>query len=229
VAAKWMVAFRAVAVFVVVFMFGAPKCRAALAACTYKGGGQRGKATVIDAGNSVKSDGRGVYAANPGDPWVVEVAAAWNIFPYRTERHLIVDLNKPVPGGGGEPRGVVSSWAGPHSFWKLDTAMNVHGVQEIPVGTTTPSDLTAIFIFSDDGKSAYLLQMGPWSYQTCENYGPVETAGSTQAVIARTSDKNWKVSAPPGSIGILHDVHNPLKPVPLGRYYVNFEINYSLE
>ena len=44
-AAKWMVAFRAVAVFVVVFMFGAPKCRAALAACTYKGGGQRGKAT----------------------------------------------------------------------------------------------------------------------------------------------------------------------------------------
>src|SRR5580692_5497563 len=99
VCARRIVAYRAVLICGVVLVFAVPNMRAALESCTYNGGGARGKATVIDSGNSVVSVGLGVYAAKPGDPWVVAVKAAWNIFrptyPYRpatiartSERHL---------------------------------------------------------------------------------------------------------------------------------------------
>jgi hypothetical protein len=107
--------------------------------------------------------------------------------------------------------------------------MHVHGVLDIPVGTTTYSDLTAIGIGSDDGATVYLLQMGPWAWQTCENSGPVETAGSSRAVIHRTGEKTFTISAPAGSVGVLHDYRDPQKPIPLGLYYINFEIQYALE
>jgi len=177
-----------------------------------------------------------MYITNPAQYTQVYVQAAWNIFPFRStapgatpQRYLIVDLNNPVPNGGGVPRGIVNSWSGSHSYWRLDTNMRVHSVLDIPKGTTTYSDLTAIFVSSDDGASAYLLQMGPWSWQTCENSGPVTTAGSSRALITRTGQKTWTVSAPAGSVGVLHDYHDKQKPVPLGLYYINFEIHYSLD
>jgi hypothetical protein len=112
---------------------------------------------------------------------------------------------------------------------KKGSKNEVHGVLEIPVGTTTDSDLTAIFFSSDDGKNQYLLQMGPWAWNTCENSGHVETVGSTRARITRTAENTFTVSAPAGSIGLLHDMHDSTKPVPLGLYYISFEIHYTVE
>jgi hypothetical protein len=206
---------------------------AKVADCTYTGSRIDGSATVIDAGNSFRSDGLGDYIAGKASAQVY-AQAAWNIFPFRSStgtalRHLIVDLNHPVPNGGGVPRGIVSSRAGPHSYWHLDEKNHVYGVLDIPEGTTTNSDLTAIGISPDDGGSTYILQMGSWAWDTCENSGPMETKGSTRAVITRTGAKTWTVSAPAGSIGVLHDVHDPGKPVPLGLYFISFEIHYTLQ
>ena len=201
--------------------------------CTYTGSRINGSATVIDAENSLRSDGLGEYVDGKAFARVI-VQAALNIFPFMNstgtpQRHLLVDLNHPVPNGGGIPRGIVSSWAGPHSYWHLDEKKHVYGVLDIPESTTTNSDLTAIGISPDDRSSTYILQMGPWAWDTCENSGPMETKGSTRAIIKRTGAKTWTVSAPAGSIGVLHDVHDPGKPVPLGLYFISFEIHYTLQ
>jgi len=207
---------------------------AAVEDCTFSGSQKPGRATVIDSGNSLRSDGQGPYVN--GEKYSVVVAqAAWNIFPFRKvasdakpQRHLIVDLDHPVPNGGGIPRGILNSVGGPHSYWHLDEKRNVHGVLDIPEGTTTFSELTAVGLASEDGATNYLLQMGPWSWQTCENSGPVGTAGTTRVIIARTGPNTWTVTAPAGSVGLLHDIRNPMKPVPFGLYYINFEIHYLL-
>jgi hypothetical protein len=128
----------------------------------------------------------------------------------------------------------VTSFAGPHTYWRVEDSKGtekrlIHGVMDIPVGTTTDSDLTSLFIASDDGKTSYLLQMGPWSWDTCENYGPVETKGSTKVRITRTSATTFTTIAPPGTVGVLHDVQNLLKPVPVGLYYMSFEIRYTVD
>lgn len=214
--------------------------RGAVGDCTFSGSIKNGTAAVIDAGNSLQSDGLGMYVTEREKYMQVNAQAAWNIFPFRgivrnvvpsatAQRHLMVDLNNPAPNGGGVPRGIIKSWAGPHSYWRLDADKRVHSVLDIAEGATEYSDLTAIFISTDDGAISYLLQMGPWSWQTCENHGPVETAGSTRVIMTRTGAKTWTVRAPAGSVGVLHDVRDPQKPVPLGLYYISFEIHYRLE
>jgi hypothetical protein len=55
------------------------------------------------------------------------------------------------------------------------------------------------------------------------------TTGTTQASIVRAGEKSWIVQAPEGSIAMLHDYRDPAKPVPLGLYYIHYEIQYTLD
>lgn len=218
-------------VFALVVVSTTHTTHASVAACTASDVPIYGNAAFVDSGMLVKSDGGGLYI-NGKRKAVVTAQSALNVFPFpagtagKAQRHLLVNLNNPVPGGGGVPRGIISSWSGIHSYWYLDSDLHVHGVRDIPIGTTTYSNLTALFISSDDGASAYLLQMGPWAWTTCEDAGPVQTDGSSRAVIARTGARTWSVDAPAGSTGMLHDMHDPQNPIPLGLYYTAFHIDY---
>jgi hypothetical protein len=190
-------------------------------------------AAVINNGNLIQNDGLGDYI--DGKQYTqVTVYYASNVFPFRSTkpnatptRSLMVDLNHPVPGGGAPPLGIIKSQSGIHSFWYLDANKLVHSVQEIPVGTTVPSDLTSVFVTNPANGKVYIIQMGPWSWDVCENSGPIATAGSTRAVITRTGLKTWTASAPSGSIGMVSDVTDPANPIPVGPYYTSFTVNYT--
>ena len=163
------------------------------------------KATVINSGNSIQNDGLGTYIDDKQFA-EVDLYYALNLFLFRSTRRnatptrsLIIDLSHPVPGGGGTSMGVFRGYGGIHSFWYLDSTMLVHSVQEIPVGTTTESNLTALFFTNPADGRPYILQMGPWSWSVCEDGGWVPTAGSTSAIVTRTTSSTWTASAPSGS------------------------------
>jgi hypothetical protein len=192
------------------------------------------RATVLDAGNMIQSDGLGEYVDGKQFTDVV-LWYALNLFPFRSTRpnanptrSLIIDLNQPVPSGGGTPMGVFRGYNGIHTFWYLDSDKLVHSVQEIPVGMNTYSELTSLFFTHPSNGKVYILQMGPWSYSVCEPTGWIPTEGSTRAIITRTGDKTWTATAPGGSIGMLSDLSDPAHPVPVGLYYTSFTIQYTL-
>jgi len=102
-----------VAALAFVIFHPAPALFASLDSCTYTGGRLSGRATVIDAQNLLRSDGDPEYVDRTRGT-LVYAQAALNLFPFRRitaavapQRQLLVDLNEPVPNGGGNPRGVI--------------------------------------------------------------------------------------------------------------------------
>ena len=223
-----------IAILVLLLIAAPPQSFAELGACKTSNFSQiSASATVINNGNLIQSDGLGDYVDGKQYAQVV-LYYALNVFPFRSTkpnatptRSLVVDLNHPVAGGGGSPLGVIKTRSGIHTYWYLDSNKLVHSVQEIPVGTTFYSDLTAVFVTNPADGKVYIIQMGPWSWDVCENSGPVSTAGSTRAIVTRTGMKTWSTSAPSGSIGMVSDITNPANPIPVGLYYTSFMIHYA--
>ena len=188
------------------------------------------RATIFDNGNSVKSDGMGDY---------VETVNLINAFALRTGnrsgakpktiRGLSVDLDRPVAGGGGAPRGVwFDTTAVFNSFWYFDANEHVYALTEIPLGTTVDSERTQLWITSPMDGRRYVLHFGPWANK-CEPYGPIVTKGSTKVRITRTGTNSYTFHAPAGSVATLSDVNdnNQQTPVYQGLFYVTFLINAS--
>jgi hypothetical protein len=134
------------------------------------------RATVVDNGNSVKSDGLGEYT-QPGTNLVNafalrtsngpanrgERAATPDRAPLPT-RGLSVDLSRPVEGGGGVPRGIwFDTNAVLTSFWYFDANEHVYALTDIPNGTTVDSERTQIWITNPADGRRHVLQFGPWS------------------------------------------------------------------
>jgi hypothetical protein len=217
------------------FLFIASSSFAEVGACKISNFSQvSARATVMNPGNLLQNDGLGDYIDDRqfAD---VNLFYALNVFPFRSTkphatptRSLIVDLSHPIPGGGGTPMGTFRAYSGIHTYWYLDANKLVHSVQEIPVGTNTYSELTAFFFTNPADGKPYILQMGPWSWSTCEDTGWVETAGSTRALITRTGAKTWNATAPSGSIGMVSEISDAAHPVPVGLYFFSFSINYTL-
>jgi hypothetical protein len=193
------------------------------------------RATIVNAGNSVQDDGLGDYIDNVSNANVETISAfALRTFrQYRPNskpiRGFSVDLNNPVPGGGGVPRGIFfDEKAVFGSYWYVDSNSHVYGIQEIPIGITVESDRTQIWITNPGDGRRHVLHFGPWSNE-CEPFGPIVTIGSTKVQITRTGMNSYSFYAPPGSVATLSDINdnNQQTPIYQGLFYVNLLINAS--
>jgi hypothetical protein len=193
------------------------------------------RATIVNEGNSVQDDGLGEYVDNVQNANVnlINAHALRTFKQYKPNskpiRGLFVDLNNPVPGGGGLPSGVFFDQKAVFaSFWYVDSSSHVHGLQQIPIGTTVESDRTQIWITSPANGRRHVLHFGPWSNE-CEPFGPIVTADSTKVQITRWGTYSYTFHAPAGSVATLSDVHdnNQQTPIYLGLYYVNLLIHAS--
>ena len=189
----------------------------------------------LDAGNSIQDDGRSQYVDNVSNANVnlINAFALRTFKQYKPRstpiRGLSVDLNNPVPGRGGTPRGIFyDNKAVFASFWYFSSNYYVYPLSSIPIGTTVDSDRTQLWITSPVTGRRHVLHFGPWSNE-CEPYGPIVTAGSTKVQITRTGTNSYTFYAPPGSIATLSDVNdnNQQTPIYQGQFYVNFLINAS--
>jgi hypothetical protein len=207
-------------------------------------------ASVKD-GHSLRADGRGVYRAREKDTFISAdsysavvcagqcgsgtLPAVGNSRPLN--RALLVDLSKPVPGGGSVPREVVrgatfGSFLGQDDSIQM-LALNgtlrpgIRRVKHIPVGKTVISDRTEIRFFI--GTIQHILQFGPWTageYQAT-NQAVFHGDGTTRASITRQSATSWVVRSAPHSVGRLWDNRDPTHPVDLGLYYFSFRVQFS--
>ena len=205
----------------------------------FPGSNTVGPTVVADFSDGVSSDGRGPYYN--GTDGVFESRTgqegALGIFDRAdTVKHIrsfSVNLNRPVPGGGGVPLGINTSGNG--SGFVTQRRMVGDAVQnfmDIPVGQTDTAALMSI-TFHINGRM-HLLQMGPLANGHCMGVkNLVHGAGTSTGTIFRASPTKWVMDLPAGSIGRLFDMQGsqpvgvPLKLPPWehavdkGLYYVH--------
>jgi hypothetical protein len=135
----------------------------------------------------------------------------------RNIRSFSVNLNKPVPGGGGVPLGIVSS--GNPSGFVTQRRMVGNAVQNfmnIPVGQTEKAAMMHI-AFYINGRF-HVFQMGPQPSGHCMGVrNLVHGAGTSTGTIFRASETKWVMDLPAGSIGRLFDIQGEQSIVRGGR------------
>jgi len=212
--------------------------------CEFPGSNIVGPAVVADFPDGVSSDGRGPYYK--GSDGVIDSRTgqegALTIFDRaHTVKHIrsfSVNLNKPVPGGGGVPLGVVSS--GSPSGFITQRGMigdTVQNFMNIPVGQTEKAAMMHI-AFYINGRF-HILQMGPQPSGHCAiEEDAVHGTGTSAGTITRVSRTKWVMNLPDGSIGRLFDIQGAQRvgvgppnyehAVDKGLYYVHlrYEIGH---
>ena len=180
--------------------------------CKFAGASAVGPAVVADFPDGVSSDGRGPYLM--GKDGVIDSSTgregALTIFDrtdtVRNIRSFSVNLNKPVPGGGGVPLGIVSSGNG--SGFVTQRRMvgdTVQNLMDIPVGQTDTAALMSVG-FHINGRF-HLLQMGPVANGHCmTDKNLVNGAGTSSGTIYRASKTKWVMDLPAGSVGRLFEM-----------------------
>lgn len=195
--------------------------------CTFPGADSVGPTVVSDFLDGVSSDGRGPYFK--GKDGVIDSRAgtegaltfAWP-GTVSDARALTVNLNKPVPGGGGVPLGITAS--GNRSGLITQRSMvgdTVQNLIEIAVGRTDTAAMMSI-TFHVNGRK-HLLQMGPQANGHCTGEkNLVHGTGTSAGTIYRASGTKWVMDLPVGSIGRLFDVGDSWDhAVDKGLYYVH--------
>ncbi len=184
-----------------------------------------GPTVVTDRPGGVSSDGRGPY--NPSDSGVrMRVGRGAEMSIFGPSRKLIVNLTRPVPGGGGTPRGIITDGnvggadgeLGLHAQWKMagDTVLSPLGIR---VGETVKAVQMNV-LFHIDGRF-HALQMGPQPYGKCHGPTLLHGTGTSQGTIHRASQSRWVMDLPAGSVGRLFDVSKGRDhAADLGTYYV---------
>jgi hypothetical protein len=171
-----------------------------------------GPTTVSDFSDGVSSDGRGPYIQGTGAVGgsVVGNEAALSIDgrdkKTKNPRRLTVNLNRPVPGGGGAPLGITTDGGG--LITQRALAENVfQNVNTIPVGQTVMAAQMNVS-FSING-NVYILQMGPQAHGHCmTSANRVNGIGTSSGTIYRASKTKWVMDLPAGSVGRLFDFAN---------------------
>ena len=211
-----------------------------------------GRAMLVDAASSVKSDGRGPYLSASANATVEMGASAALIFTalhhanLDSIRSFTIDLSRPTPRGGGIPLGIVrvpqlvsdshawpaandstesrSTYASILAQWFTEPNETLHGVSEIPLGETIQAEQLDVS-FTIDGV-AHVLQMGPQPMWHCYSDKPAITgAGTTRATISHPSAGRWIIDLPAGSIGRLWDVHLlPSNAIDKGIFFVSLRL-----
>ncbi|HUR32549.1 MAG TPA: hypothetical protein VM032_02060 [Vicinamibacterales bacterium] len=168
--------------------------------------------TVADLPDGLSSDGRGPYLkgkdgvidSRGGTEGVMTIYDSTGTM--RNIRSFTVNLNKPVPGGGGVPLGIAPSGNGagfPTQRGMVgDTVQNLF---DIPVGRTDTAAMISI-AFHLNGRRQ-LLQMGPQANGHCMGArNLVHGKGTSSGTITRVSRTKWAIDLPAGSVGRLFDI-----------------------
>jgi hypothetical protein len=196
-------------------------------ACEFPGPDSIGPVVVSDFTDGVSSDGRGPYVK--GKDGVVDARAGTEgalTFYWRgtleNPRALTVNLNKPVPGGGGVPLGIAAS--GDSSGLITQRGMigdTVQNLTDIAVGRTDTAAMMSI-TFHVNGRR-HLLQIGPQANGHCMGAtNLVHGKGTSSGTINRASQTKWVMDVPVGSVGRLFDIGDSWEhAVDKGLYYVH--------
>jgi len=183
---------------------------------------------IADGTDGVSSDGRGRYI--PGSAGVrggvVQAMAAFLLDNPRDSvknpRTLTVNLNRPVPGGGGVPLGIFTDSHDTGLYTTLprvgDTLQNLH---DIRVGQTVTAGQMNV-LFHINGRF-HVLQMGPQAFGNCHLPATlVNGAGTSSGTIHRAGPAKWAMDLPAGSVGRLFDIsHTTEHAADKGLYYVH--------
>lgn len=186
--------------------------------------------TTLAAG--ISGDSRGAYVqGSDGVRYsVVGTAAMLTLDPkkgLKNPRTYTVNLNSPVPGGGGAALGVITAGTDVNveTQWQQlgDARRSLH---DIPVGQTVTANQIDV-TFHINGRF-HVLQMGPQAYGHCHGTPTqVNGIGTSTGTIFRASATKWVIDLPAGSVGRLFDLYNTTEyAVDKGLYYtqVHFEI-----
>jgi len=213
---------------------GAGDCAAGPLVCTAEDGTATVAPTIIaDFAGGVSSDGRSPYIqGTDGVTYSVVVTVATVSFGKSSKsvkhpRTYSVNLNNPVPGGGGVPLGTITDGSDINietQWYRVgDARQNLH---DIPVGQTVTAaqiDVT----FHINGRF-HILQMGPQPYGHCHSAATaVFGSGTSSGTIYRASATKWVIDVPDGSVGRLFDLYNTDQfAVDKGLYYtrLHYEI-----
>jgi len=180
----------------------------------------------------VSSDGRGAYVQGVDGVnatvvlWLATLEFSRASKSVKNPRAYTVNLNNPVPGGGGVSLGTITDASGDINIevqWYRDgnARQNMHN---IPIGSTVTANQIDV-TFHVNGHF-HILQMGPQAYGHCHS---VPTAvfgtGTSSGTIYRASATKWVIDLPAGSMGRLFDLYNTDQyAVDKGLYYTQLHL-----
>lgn len=213
---------------------GMSDCAAGPVICTGEDGtGTVGPTVITDLSNGVSSDGRGSYIqGTDGVRYSVVAPVAVLSFDkssrsIKNPRKFTVNLNNPVPGGGGVALGTITDGNDNQietQWYRVgDTRQNL---RNIPVGQTVTANQMNV-TFHINGRF-HILQMGPQPFGHCHSIPTaVSGTGTSSGTIYRSSETKWVIDLPAGSVGRLFDLYNTDQyAVDKGTYYT--QLHYEI-
>jgi len=213
---------------------GASDCVAGPVVCTGEDNTALIAPTVLsDLSAGVSSDGRGPYVQGTDGvrySIVIFVAGLTLDRPnkgIKNPRKYVVNLNNPVPGGGGSALGIVTDGndVNIETQWYRSGNARV-SLHNMLIGQTVTANQIDVS-FHVNGRF-HVLQMGPQAYGHCHGITTlVNGAGTSSGKIYRASATKWVVDLPPGSVGRLFDLYNTTQyAVDKGLYYT--QLHYEI-
>jgi len=191
-----------------------------------------GSVVIADRPSGLSSDTRGAYiqGTNGVQSTVVSMVAALGLYATKSlknPRTYTLNLNNPVPGGGGVPLGIISDGVDVYIETQWYTSNNARqNLHNIPVGQTVSADQIDVPVHING--RYHILQMGPQAYGHCHAAPTAVSGNGTSAgTITRLTATKWAVDLPAGSIGRLFDLYNTDQyAVDKGLYYtaLHYEI-----
>jgi hypothetical protein len=213
---------------------GASDCAAGPVICTGEDNTVTIAPTVVaDYANGLSSDSRGRYVQ--GVDGVSYSLVIWNAGlsldkstrSVKNPRTYSVNLNNPVPSGGGVALGTITDGNDINletQWYRVgDARRNLH---DIPVGQTVTANQMNV-TFHINGRF-HILQMGPQAYGHCHSAPTaVFGTGTSTGTIYRASATKWVIDLPQGSVGRLFDLYNTDQyAVDKGLYYT--QLHYEI-
>jgi hypothetical protein len=188
---------------------------------------------ITNYANGLSSDGRGPYIQGTDGVrysvvlYLATLSLDKSSKSVKNPRKFSVNLNNPVPGGGGVPLGTITDGSDINietQWYRVgDTRQNLHNIAVGQTVTANQIDVT----FHLNGRF-HILQMGPQPYGHCHSAPTaVFGTGTTSGTIYRASATKWVIDLPQGSVGRLFDLYNTDQyAVDKGLYY--FQLHYEI-
>lgn len=179
--------------------------------CTWEYSDEIAATTTLDPGGLMQQDSTAPYAdaVDNVDTFIkhsLVLRMAEPSFWSETAptRQIAIDLSQPVPGSGAVSHAAPAAGREFKSFWYRDDNRMIRTVHAIPLGTTVPSPRTEVLL-TLDGRKHYLT-MGEWARGYCEGTSPIHGEGTSQAMISRAGQEDFRVDLPLGSVARLWDI-----------------------
>jgi len=194
------------------------------------------KMVVTSTGN-MRSDGKGQYKTGidfvavwlEPDKWsrmAFDSCMNWPFTkPVKPQRTVEHHLTNPVPGGGGKSVGVFTSPFGNDLVIAKPMTATVKTFSEMSVGLSVSPQSAEVRFCNADCSEFYVLIFGGGSVWYPDE--KLNGAGTTKAIVTRTSQTSWSIRFPEKSIGRLW--RRSGTPADLGLYYYEGQADVELQ